>query len=121
MINAKPTGAGQENPHKNHEAEHFGKVEKFREPAERRRRSDIFDRGSRNRHNHHASKHHAGSGRECAEDEEEAENELHCRNKDSVELRKGNVRRNQSLAHLFPALRHEEFGAAGKKEHQTNR
>jgi hypothetical protein len=45
--------------------------------AERRRRSDIFDRGTRDRQNHHASEHHAGE-RGCeAEHEKLAADEFH--------------------------------------------
>jgi hypothetical protein len=89
------------------------------QPAERRRRSDIFDRGSRDRQNHHASEHHAGE-RGCeAEYEKLAEGEFHDRAK--IEVGQRNVCRDQSPAHLLPALRHKKFAAPREKEQQANR
>lgn len=69
MIHAEPTGAGQKEPEQDYEAENFGKVQEFREPAEQQRRFDAFYRGRRNRHNHYAAKHRARERSDCPEDE----------------------------------------------------
>src|SRR5438105_5373603 len=69
VIDAEPARAGEKKPEKDHETEHLRKIEKFGEPAERRCRFDISNRGGRNCYNHQAAEHHARNGRHCAEDE----------------------------------------------------
>src|SRR5437773_1778629 len=111
MVHAERARTREKQPNQEYETEYLRKIEKFGEPAERRCRFYISNRGSRNRYNHHPAKHRARERGDCSKDEEQAENKFHHRNKDSIELGKRNMRRDQSLAHLFTSLRHEKFAA----------
>jgi hypothetical protein len=65
VIDAEPPWAREKEPQKDHEIERLGKIQEFGEPAERRCRFYISNRGSPNSYDHDAAKHHARERRDC--------------------------------------------------------